>query len=405
MREKFDKYTEEIYEESQKIIDLFGPRLAGTKSSLDAADYLYDSINEFADESAKESFHIHKGAFLGWIRILVFNYTLAILFLWLDLAYVSTLLLVISMIILVMQFFLYKPLLDRFYPKRKAKNVVGIIEPKKEVKQQIIVSGHHDSAKIFNFFIHQPSLYNLRISGSIGLVIFMAISSLVIAIVPQLNQFSLYINSFFTLTLLWVGQMWFFASKKGTPGAGDNLVASMIAIKVAKHFKNVESLEHTRVIVLSFDAEEEGLRGARAYVAKHQEELKAIPTYVLNSDCLYDEKEMFFLTSDLNDFVKFDEEFIDEILEVSETRGIFTFKQPIAFLTGGTDAAEFGKVGIKATTLIGMPWSNQNRNTSYHTPNDTLEHVNFNVISFTLDIFISYIKYKDHKVGVKVEGN
>src|SRR5690606_26078636 len=136
----------------QKIIDLFGPRLAGTKASLDTADYIYDSVNEFADDAYKEEFNIHQGAFLGWIRILVLSYILAVVFLWLDLAIVSAILLALSVMILVMQFFLYMPLLDLFYPKKRAKNVVGIIEPKQEVKQQIIVSGHHDSARIFNFF-------------------------------------------------------------------------------------------------------------------------------------------------------------------------------------------------------------------------------------------------------------
>ncbi len=153
--------------------------------------------------------------------------------------------------------------------------------------------------------------------------------------------------------------------------------------------------------MLSFDAEEEGLRGARAYVKKHKKQLKEIPTYLLNADCLYDEKELFFLTSDLNDFVKFDEEFVDQLLEVSELAGRFVFKQPLAFLTGGTDAAEFAKEGIKATTLIGMPWTNDSRNQSYHTPNDTLENVNFNVVLYALDIFISYINYKDEEVGLQ----
>ena len=167
----------------------------------------------------------------------------------------------------------------------------------------------------------------------------------------------------------------------------------------------MELLNHTRIIVLSFDAEEEGLRGARAYVKAHEKELKEIPTYLLNADCLYDEKEMFFLTSDLNNFVKFDDEFTDELLDVSEAEGIFTFKQPLAFLTGGTDAAEFAKKGIISTTLIGMPWSNSNRNHSYHTPNDTLEHVNFEVVYNTIKIFMGYIRYKDKKVGAPVEGS
>ena len=47
----------------KKIIDLFGPRLAGTKSALDTADYLYDSVNDYADEASKEEFYIHQGAF------------------------------------------------------------------------------------------------------------------------------------------------------------------------------------------------------------------------------------------------------------------------------------------------------------------------------------------------------
>jgi hypothetical protein len=401
MKKFLKDYTEQVYQETQKIIDKFGPRLAGDKASLDTADYLLESFEKISDKAEKEDFYIHKGAFLGWIKILVFNYGLAIVFMWLNLAYISAILLFISIFILVLQFFLYKPLLDLFYPKRKASNVVGTIEPKKEVRQQIIVSGHHDSARIFNFLTHQPKLYNLRTTGSIALVIIMALASLLIFLLPQIEVLNLYLSIFFTVSFLLVGQMWFFASKKGTPGAGDNLVASMVAMTVGKHFKEVEHLNHTRLIMLSFDAEEEGLRGARSYVKKHKKQLKEIPTYLLNADCLYDEKELFFLTSDLNNFVKFDDDFVDELLEVSEIAGRFVFKQPIAFLTGGTDAAEFAKEGIKATTLIGMPWTNDNRNKSYHTTNDTLENVKFNVVKFALDIFISYIKYKDQEAGSK----
>ncbi|MFA7422861.1 MAG: hypothetical protein WCZ00_03915, partial [Acholeplasmataceae bacterium] len=213
MKETLKTYTEEIYEESQKIIDLFGPRLAGTKSALDTADYLYDSVNDYADEASKEEFYIHQGAFLGWIRILVASYILAIVFLWIDLTYVSVILVGISILILVLQFFLYLPLLDKLYPKRKAKNVVGIVEPKEEVKQQIIVSGHHDSARIFNFFIKQPKLYNLRTTGSIALVMILFVFSLLTLFVPFLQDISLYINIIFSVTILWVAQMWFFASK------------------------------------------------------------------------------------------------------------------------------------------------------------------------------------------------
>ena len=41
-------------------------------------------------------------------------------------------------------------------------------------------------------------------------------------------------------------------------------------------------------------------------------------------------KNYFFLTSDLNNFVKFDDGLVDELLDVAEAQGIFTFKQPLA---------------------------------------------------------------------------
>lgn len=401
MKSYLKTYAKEVFKHTQEIIDKFGPRLAGDKASHDAAEHIYNLFDKSSDQTQKEDFYIHQGAFLGWIKILVFNYLLAIIFMWMNLAYIAAILLGVSIVILILQFFLYKPLLDKLYPKKKAYNVVGVIEPKKEIRQQIIVSGHHDSARIFNFLIHQPKLYNLRTSGSIALVLVMAVVSLLVFLVPQIQSISIYISIFFTVSFLLVGQMWFFASKKGTPGAGDNLVASMIALSVGQHFKDDDHLNHTRVIMVSFDAEEEGLRGARAYVKKHREQLLKIPTYLLNADCLYDEKELFFLTSDLNNFVQFDDDFVDEILNVAEVSGRFAFKQPIAFLTGGTDAAEFAKVGIKATTLIGMPWSNDNRNQSYHTPQDTLDNVNLEVVVYALDMFISYIKYKDQEIGNK----
>jgi Zn-dependent M28 family amino/carboxypeptidase len=193
--------------------------------------------------------------------------------------------------------------------------------------------------------------------------------------------------------------MWFFASKKGTPGAGDNLIASSIALSLGNYFREIretdQGLEHTRLIIASFDAEEEGLRGARAFAKKHEEHFKNVKTYMINMDCLYDEKELFFLTSDLNNFVKLDDDLAQELMAISETLGIKTKTQPLAFLTGGTDAAELAKKGVHATTIIGMPWTNASRSNVYHTPKDTLEHVSPKVVSDTIQIIHRYIVEKD----------
>lgn len=391
----------EVFKRVERIIKTHGPRLAGTKADLAAADELYDEIATFADHSSKQDFFVYQGAFLGWIRLLVICYVIGIIFLWFNLPLGALIAGVLSLIILTLQFFLYLPLLDRFYPKKKARNVFGVIEPSGEVKRQVILSGHHDSAHIFNFFIHQPKLYNLRTTGSIALVMTLVVLSTILVFLPNIPLLTLVIQIVLSLGFLLVGQMWFFANKKATPGAGDNLIASSIAITLGKQFRHLrdqgQGLKHTRVIVMSFDAEEEGLRGARAYAKKYADEFKKTPTIGLNMDCLYDEKELFFLTSDLNDFVKLDSQLANDLVAIAKGLNIETKTQKQAFLTGGTDAAELAKKGVKVTTLIGMPWTNDSRSNVYHTPNDTLDRVNEIVVEDALSIYQAYIHQIDQQ--------
>lgn len=403
-QELLKRMQEEVFSETQSLIDEFGPRLAGTESDLKASDKLYDMMSKTFDEAHQESFYVYKDAFLGWIRILVASYLLAVIFIWLKLYMISFSILLISLLVLIIQFFLYLPLLDKLYPKKEAKNVYGIIEPKGEVEKQIIISGHHDSAKIFNFFIHQPKLYNFRTTGSIVIVIMALISSVFLAIFR--NQVWLYQGVSVSLSILFllVGQMWFFASKKGSPGAGDNLVAVFNAIAIGKYFKE-NPLSHTRLIIASFDAEEEGLRGARDFAKKHFHELKKIPTILLNQDCLYDEAELFLLTSDLNDFVDLDIDLAKEVAHTAKHLGIHLPLKPLAFLTGGTDAAELQKIGVPSLSIIGMQWSNSNRNLSYHTPQDKLDKVSPEVIKDVLNIFMTYIQNNDQNMMIKEENN
>ena len=56
-------------------------------------------------------------------------------------------------------------------------------------------------------------------------------------------------------------QYFFFVSWDVSPGAGDNLISSAMALRLADHFSNL-NLKHTRLIFLCPDAEESGLRGA-----------------------------------------------------------------------------------------------------------------------------------------------
>ncbi len=391
------KNTKQIREKSfelvKKIIDQVGPRLAGTKQSIDGGDLLYREIEGYTQDVSKEYFNVYKGAFLGWIKILVASYLLGILFLWFDFPIISIVLTIASLFILVFQFFLYKPLIDKLYPKKTGMNIIGKIEPTEKVKRQVIISGHHDSARVFNFLIHQPKLYNLRVTGGIGLIIALLVSSIFLVFFND-GILVIIIKVLLSLGFLLTGQMWFFAGKNGTPGAGDNLISSAVAVEIGRYFSH-EQLKHTRIIIASFDAEEEGLRGARAYALKHENDFKEVPTYLLNADCPYFLKDIFFLTTDINCSVPLSEKLANELVEVASSLGYSTSAKPIEFLTGGTDAGELAKKGVFATTLMAMPWSNSQRANVYHTPNDTIDSIDPMAIDAMIDIFITYIIKED----------
>ena len=75
--------------------------------------------------------------------------------------------------------------------------------------------------------------------------------------------------------------------------------------------------------------------------------------------------------------------------------GYDAFSQPIAFLTGGTDAAEAAKIGVEAVTLMAMPWGNKERAAVYHTPDDVPSAIDPVAVEETLSIAIRFIEKVD----------
>ncbi|MEA3392681.1 MAG: M28 family peptidase, partial [Candidatus Marinimicrobia bacterium] len=393
---------DKVFTFTEALINKFGPRKAGSQASRDCADELHREMKGFADDARIEEFGVHAGAFLGWIRILVSLYAVGTAFLWLSKPWITAILLFLGIIIMIFQFFLYKHAIDFLYPKKTGKNVIGVVEPEGEVKQQIIISGHHDSARIFNFYIHQPKLYTLRVMGGIGILATIFLLSTVLTFAGLSQIFTTIVATLASVGALIVLQLWFFASSKATPGAGDNLVSSAMAIEalrqISKNKKAGEGLKHTRIIALSFDAEEEGLRGAYAYARRHKDEFNSIPTFLYNIDCPYFLDDLFFLTSDINGSVKLSEDLAGECAESAKKFGYPSCTKPITFLTGGTDAAELAKVGVETTTMLAMPWDNSERASYYHTPNDIIENVEKAAVKAGLEIFFSLVTEKDSKL-------
>ena len=372
---------------TKKIVQAFGPRLTGSKACSRAAESILKEARPFADKAELEGFEVHPGAFLGFIKVLVVFYAVsaaALAVAPLASAFLSSL----GIFILVFGFLLYRGVLDPFFPKMTGKNVVAVLEPAGKAEAQLILSGHHDSARIFNFYVDRPELYSRRVYGGIGSVVALWLASLAVSAISGLalgtpvfgfDILRAAVALAFLVALPLVLPLWRFAADEGTPGAGDNLAASAIALEIFKEFSARRAagagLKRTRLVFASFDAEEAGLRGARAFARRRKAEFASLPSYAFNMDCIFNLADLHVLVSDLNGYVTLDPDVASRLADLASAEGFKVPKAPLAFLTGGTDAAELQAAGVKAGSLVAMRWGNDARANAYHTPADTVDAV------------------------------
>ncbi len=401
------RMTDAALQLTAEVTNRWTARLAGSPACLACADYLETILSQFCDEVDHQRFSVRPGAFLGYIRINIVLYLAALIVLILEQPLLAAMIASLSVLITVMEFFIYKEFVDGLYPKKEGKNVFGRIEPTGQVKQQIIISAHHDSAHIFNFLEKDPSTYVRKVLAGTGtqLALFVLTWVLLLLEWTSLGSDVLYwgITTILLVAAVNLYPLWFFYDKKGTPGAGDNLVCTALAIEIGRFFAKEKGqgrgLQHTRLVIGSWDAEECGLRGARAFVKQYRTELSQLKTYNFNLECLYDHRVMTFLRSDLNNFVSLSTEMAEKGAAIGKELGYEVGVQPFPFLAGGTDAAEFAKAGIEATTLAAMDWENREADTAYHTTRDTIAAVDREAVRRSIAIGIRYVSEKDKDLG------
>ncbi|MHA1721065.1 MAG: M28 family peptidase [Promethearchaeota archaeon] len=397
---------------TKDIIEKYGPRLTGTKSTKLAAENIHKLLSEACDYSKIEKFEVRRESFLAFMKIFAISFTISSIFFFLGGFWTIFAVIGFSFgtIFALLQFVLYKETFDPLFRKFTGYNVFGVIKPSKKVKQRIIIEGHHDSAYVMNFMANPKlqKMYAPRIFA--GLFIFIGTNILLIIIFIldifniQTDVFRMVISFIILVGAPAVIQFYFFKSNKISPGAGDNLIASMIGVKIAQIFGGSKKLDnnllkHTELIIISSDAEESGLRGARAYVKKHIKELKSTPTYVFNIDSLYHTDELSLLTADINGFIKLSSEMADETTLIAKSLGYNIKKGPITWGGGGTDAGEYARFNIEAITLLGMENSPIRDGLVYHTLNDTVDSINPSAVKAVLEIIYRYIFYKELQIA------
>ncbi|MFA6846266.1 MAG: M28 family peptidase [Sphaerochaetaceae bacterium] len=406
------------------LITQFGPRPTGSEACLATAQSLHDSYEEFCDKAFIDEIPLHSEAFYLWIKILVILYPSLLLLLWIGLPCIATAVLAFFVFYLVREAVLFKPLKERWTKAKKGRNVWAAIEPKGEVKKTVIFSGHHDSAPLFKYNRLEKLPYYKKVLFPLLLCLLLAIECVLQLLTEILTGqlFSLGLPptsltiflAFLSLGFPFVLGLWDFVSKEGSPGAGDNLVSSCMTIELSRYFdwkrRSQEALDHTRLVFVSFDGEESGLRGSRMWFREHRELLKG--SLMLNFDCPYYADQIKFLDKDVNGSVQLSSRLAHQMVVLAQGMGYPAKSQSIPFFSGGTDAAEGARAGIESCTLTAVAWGDQRYPEVYHTAGDTVDAVEEKAIERAISLAVRFVElvdkdqlYEDEKPLMQEEDN
>ncbi len=181
---------------------------------------------------------------------------------------------------------------------------------------------------------------------------------------------------------------------RGGPGAGDNLVSSVMAIRLGRYLADHrdEMPKDTRVWIVSFDAEEAGLRGSAEFFRSRRNEFLAIPTTHLNFDSLYSESELHCIVRDINGTVGLDPDLSAEIIGAGRDCGLDIKPFAMTFPYGGTDAAESARIGLRSVTVVGMPTGLIQEIYVYHTKRDTVDRIEPGVVEACMKLVLRHFK-------------
>ena len=396
--------------EIKRVCEQIGPRPAGFEGEKNAQDYVEKVMTPIADEVTRESFILSPKAFMSWVTI---DGILALIAAVLGIVaftgvvpqlasafhIVSIVLCVVAIVFLVGEFLLYKKVLDPFFKKKESSNVICKLKATGETKRRIIIAGHIDSAYEWRYtYKGGAKLVSVVVAGAVaGLLITLVLGivgmfadKIGVNIVPIVLQ---------AIVVPFLASVIFFVNwKLVVDGANDDLTGvftSMAVILYLKH--NNISFENTEVVAISMGAEEEGLRGSKAYAEAHADELKndGIETVFVALDTLRDYEFMSVITKDMTGTVSLDKQACALMMKASENAGI-----PVKYSTiplGATDAAGMQQGGVKSTAFTSMDPAPARY---YHTRLDTVKMLEMKTIEDSLKVVLETVFLFDEQ-GLK----
>ncbi len=387
--DKKSEYAKYMVDEITYICNKFEKRAPGSKGEKQATDYMGEALKELGcDEVYVESFKENPNAFLGWIYFTI-TFCLLAYAAYFFVPAVSIVLIALGLILCVLQFGLYKKIVDKFFKEKTGHNVTGIKKPTGEIKRRIVFNGHQDASwewpfkykfSYLGFDIHMLTCF-VGAFYLLGISIARAAGAVDDALATKLGLGALVFVPF------WFGLYFMWNEKRTVDGANDNLTGCYMGIAILKALKDEGiELENTEICVANTGSEEAGLRGSKAWAAKHKDIFNDVPTFIYSYDTITQSEHLSVNYRDLNGTVKTDKDVGDLFYEACQELDIPCGKGMVPPLGGATDSAAFAQAGMRSTGITAL---NHALPDFYHTRLDTPDALNADCLA---DCFAASVK-------------
>jgi hypothetical protein len=394
-----EKYQDYVHNLIRQVLDEIGPRPSCSEAERKLGRLLVREWMPVCDAVAMESFTCSPQAFLGFLPLAVLAYFGAVILYWLY-PPASPALAAVSFGMIFFELMRYREFVDFLFPRKRGWNVTGVIRPRGEARQRVIVSAHQDSAYEFRLWYHLGTASIVLIALALAAIVFILGGSIARALAwfGGSEQAAAYTAVGIASAALapMVGLFLFFKSGKAVPGAMDDMAGVAVVSGLARYLDDARHdgsffPRSTEVVLLATSAEEAGLRGAKRYAERHVTEMKQKPTYALFLDGIYDERLLTVTDRELCTGATHDPGLARLAQEVAAVHGWPIRKRWIPL--GGTDASAFSLEGIPAICLHCQDTSRLVSN--YHTRHDTLENIRPRSLSVSLQMVIDMIERLD----------
>lgn len=384
----------------KKICKDVGPRPAGSEQEHEAQKLMAAELDGACDKVEIEPFDVHPGAFLGWMLTDGIMMIAAIVLFFFGMSAIALALCALSLIFAIVEFLLYKKLLDPFFPKKTSHNVVAVRKPKGEVKRRIIFSGHADSANEWRFTYYGGSKLLVPIIGLsfVGILLGLVLGIWAVAAGHAFSAAdSGALNVMRYVFLAWIPILFtalFFENKKRpVMGANDDLTGCFISMAVVKYMQQHDiRFENTEVWVVLTGSEEAGLRGAKAFCKAHKNEMSDVETVFVGLDTIRDYDFAAVYSRDLTGTVKNDAGACALVKEAAKQTGLDLPYKSVFF--GATDAAAVTQAGMKAVSVAAMDPAPAKY---YHTRLDTADNLDIKTVEAVLGVALETAFLFDEK--------